>query len=246
MPDKLYYDDQYLDATITASSELSGYGKKYAFDTSPSTKWRTTGITTESMLFDFGTAVLPLAFGWIGSNIVSGDTTYTIGQGTTSAATDNVESMTKSAKGRHEINASWTARRYWKIIITKASGTYVEFGKMALLFAEFEYTKCHSWDYGTGHKSVFSRNSNIKYGQISKEFLQRSKIFNFNFVFIEEAQAILFDEVIRDEPFIFYYYEDKSEVYYGETDFGDLIHNFKNPTDLKEYFSISLSFTEAK
>lgn len=240
MPDKIYYSDLLQDATLTVLSETTTYEKEYAVDDSPGNVWRTTGITSETFLMDLGSAILPASFIWIASNIVSGDTTFTLSAGTTTATSDKTVNMTKLEKGVYEILSTdgWIAYRYWKITVTKASGTYVEFGKIALL-GEKETDICYEWDYTSGRMEVFTVNPG-SYGQESRELKFNKKTINVSFPALTVAQKELLDETIRLEPYIYYYDSDKSEIWYGKAEFSTPVH-FR-----ALYWKMNLAFTEIK
>lgn len=245
VPDKIYYANKIDNlssavSSVIASSEATGYEIDYIRDNSPATKWRSTGITEETILITFISAVTIKAVAWAGSNIVSTDTTFKIEAGTTSACSDISLDLTKTGKGVVILNSliGWTYQ-YFKITIIKTTGTYIELGLLGLMGDFYEFEKNYNWNFSTGHLTEFTTNKS-KYGLIKRKKRYSVKIFNFTFEFLARTQAILFDEIIRDENYIWYYSEDYSDIYFGIVDLG-VLESMQN----KNYYSISMSFTEA-
>jgi hypothetical protein len=243
MADTIYYNDKAdytSDVVLTASSEATSYNVGYVQDVYQKTLWRTTGINTESILFDFGSATKIKAVGWMNSNVVSGDTSFVIKAGTTIACTDKSLNLTKKSNGVGKLDGDtgWNYR-YFKIIVTKASESYIEFGKISLLADFYEFEKCQKWDYTTGHQSFFYTNVG-EFGQIIRKYKYSNKIFDFIFEWVQHTQAEKFDEEIRKNPYIWIYSTDYANVYYGVQEMGVL----KKVRD--NYYSINLNFKEAK
>ena len=244
--DKIYYNDLIAKnnddnlTSIATTTEATGYDIEYVQDYSPSTKYRSTGITSQSILVIFSTPQTIKAVAWAGANVENGDTTFKIEAGSNSATTDENLNLTKASKGVAELDGStgWNYK-FFKITVTKASSSYVEFGKISLLADFYEFSRCYNWNYSTGYFTEFSNNVGA-YGQIFKKKKYSKKIFNFQFEWIEQSQAEKFDEDIRDYAYIWLYSEDYSEVFFGVADFGTLM------AVRNGYYSITLDFQEAK
>jgi len=89
MDNKLAYGKTVADSTITASSTKQSYETRYLYDLSQKNIWSTQdSVISGTILIDHGAAKnIKLVF-IDGTNIVSGDTTFTIQAGTTAAATN--------------------------------------------------------------------------------------------------------------------------------------------------------------
>jgi hypothetical protein len=212
MAGKIAYNPILPDSTVTMSSEAVTYGKERLFDNSPQNKARTTGISSESILVNYGSAVNIKAVYFENSNIVSGDTTCTIQAGATSAATDyGPTAMTKAAKSFLEIDQTY---QYWKHIATKASGTYIEWGKFELFQEYDEFTKNYQYERSTGKRNVFRERTGPT-GVIVNEFLYSAKVFTWTFLDVAQAQVDLFYDTYGTLNSCLIYDDYENTHYYG-------------------------------
>jgi hypothetical protein len=236
MSDKIYYNDLTSTANLTPSSQTAGKGIEYIHSKTTLTKWRTTGIAGESVLFEFATATNIKAVIYNGTNIDSGDTIFSIQAGTTAAVSDESQNLTKADKGIGVLD--WTYK-FFKINITKASGTYIEFGKIGMMGSEYEFVRNYKWGYGVGFDVVWDQAEGF-FGQDDRELRFTGKRFNLQFGQMKTIQKELFDETIRNEPYIYYFDNDNSVIWYGKGDWSEPRHN------RGDNWSIALNFKELK
>lgn len=199
--------------TITMSSEADTYEKKYLYDISTKHKARTTGIATESILIDLGAATQVQVCFIDGSNIVSGDTTFTLSAGTTTACSDyGPTALTKDTKSYLELDQTW---RYWKIIATKASGSYIEFGRVELCTDLYTCVKNYQARRTTGSLSEFEDVLGRE-GQETSTFKYRAAIRNWRFLNISEAQRTTFEQTLGELEKCILYDDQDDVAYYGK------------------------------
>jgi hypothetical protein len=237
MTAEISYNGTVADATLTASSKADSYEKEFVYDDSQANKWRTTSITTESLLIDHGAAKTIKTVFIDGSNIESGDTTFTIQAGTTVAATDwGPTALTKDTKSYLELNQTY---RYFLMKVTKASGSYTEFGKFELYQDRDAFTKNNQIDREMGSEKVFEIRRG-RAGQIYRKFLYRANIRRWTFLNILQAQADLFDQTYGELEDCVLWDDQLQEAFYGIIDISTLT------TNRCENYNCTLSFREKR
>jgi len=119
---------------ITASTEATNYGKANLVDSVHSTCWRSTGVSSESLLIDFGEAqaVDTIALG--NHNFLGELTKLELQYGTTDSCADGyvnlLDDITETDFIKFFFSVSY---RYWKLVIEGADDiTYYEIGELWL------------------------------------------------------------------------------------------------------------------
>jgi len=140
---------------ITASSEATNYGKENLIDSVHSTHWRSTGVSSESLLIDLGSAQSVDAIVLGNHNLYDELTTLELQYGTTDACADGTIDLLSALTETDFIKFFDSVnKRYWKLVIEGATdityyaiaelwlGAYVELDKNPL--AEIDpYDKEH-------------------------------------------------------------------------------------------------------
>jgi hypothetical protein len=228
------------DATLDKNSEAESYFVSLIKDHSPGNKHRTTGISGEYVIFDLGSATAIKAIYIDGSNVVSGDTTYTFKAGTTSACTDESMNLTKATKSHHEI--TWSAYRYYRIDVTKASGTYWEIGKACMPKRSYEPALDWEEGYQDGLKTGIMEVDGFS-GQQANTFLYTAATRRLPFRGISDAQKdAFFNDLMAEIPInqgVVLYDHVRSTAFYGKLIFQNAIHNYNNNWDCEGYFTES-------
>lgn len=237
----IQYNDLIKNAAITYTTQDPVYPWLNTADNSPKNKGRSTGATSQRVIFDFGAVQLLEGFSWFGSNLATGDTA-TFEAGTTTATTDESFDLTEAAKGH--ITFGWSAYRYFAIEATMNVLAYLEAGKFGLW--EYSYPLPTSWKwgrnaggYGDGDIDVFTENSGDT-GQLSRE-LQYSKQFytGLQFKAITDAQFLIM-KTINKSPFITLYDHVKLEAFFGAFRITDQIKIKTNKNDVIADFEEAL------
>jgi hypothetical protein len=236
---KLAYGKTVVDSTITVSTEKPSYEKKYLHDLSQKNFWSTldTYITSQTILINHGTAKnIKLVF-FDNTNIVSGDTLFTIQAGTTAAATDyGPTPLPKDTKSWLEIDQTY---QYFLVTITKASGTNIEVGRFELFQNIYTFPKNYQIDRSSGPIEVFSDKIGRR-GQVSRKFLYQTERRVWQFLNITKTQVDTMKKTIGKETEVCLYDGEELEYYYG-------IMNLTLPTvDRCEKRDMQLSFTESQ
>lgn len=224
-----------LAASVTASSEASTCPVELIFDGDQSTIWHSTGIASEYILVDHGSAKTVKAI-YIKSNVVAGDTTFNFKAGTTSACTDYSIALDKANKSYKEINQTY---RYNKIEITKASGSYVEVGELVLCQDLYECTRNYQVNFETGSIAVHDVTTGMN-GSLQAAFRYRAAARQYEFLNIDSTQLAMFDETLRELEEHVIYDDMKSESFYGRLTFGNPVNTFTT------HYNIDVQFLEKK
>ena len=129
------YDNLITASTmITASSEATNYEKEFLVDSAHSTCWRSTGVSSESLLINFGEAqaIDTIALG--NHNLHNELTKFELQYGTTNSCTDGYVNLlddlteTDFIKFFHSIS-----KQYWKLVKEGATNiTYYAIGELWL------------------------------------------------------------------------------------------------------------------
>jgi len=237
---KVGYIDLMQAATLSVKSEVTTYEKGKVLNLSPDSKWKTTGITDEWILIDHGSATEIDGVFLAGTNIVSGDTSFTFKGGTTTACSNESQNLDKAAKSYSEL-PSWVSKnyRYNEVRFTKASGTYGEIGKIFIFQNLYEFVKNWVVGYDETPEVRVSETFNI-YGQALAEYLYKAEERRLPFVGIGDTQKKLFMETLTAQnPInqgIVFYDNVRSEAFYGSMRFANLIHQFNGNWNVDAFF----------
>lgn len=238
MDNKLAYGKTVAGSTITASSTKQSYETRYLYDLSQKNIWSTQdSVISGTILIDHGTAKnIKLVF-IDNTNIVSGDTTFTIQAGTTAAATDyGPTALPKDTKSWLELDQTY---RYFLITITKASGTNIEIGRLELFQNLYTFPKNYQIDRSSGQVENFSDKIGRR-GQISRKFLYQTEQRIWSFLNVTKTQVDLMKKTIGIETEVSLYDGEETEYYYG-------IMNLTLPTvDRCEKRDFQMNFTESQ
>lgn len=133
-----YSDYVTEDVTITANSAASGYAASNVLDNRISRKYRSTGDSTEWVMFDAGAGntLDPKMIAIIGHNITDGATIKWQANATDSWGTPSLDQAITHASGiMWNYQASAQSYRYHRFYVEDASNpdTYIEIGKIMLL-----------------------------------------------------------------------------------------------------------------
>lgn len=137
----LYNYDTWDGATITSSSEAStDLADDNTVDDLPGRVWRTTGASSESIVFDFGSAVNFDIFGIFNHNFTSGATVKLQANGTDSWGSPSYNQTLTIATDADSVvlprlvyfPSNPTARRYWRVSVQDSSNPdgYIEIGRL--------------------------------------------------------------------------------------------------------------------
>ena len=234
----MYYGDLVGSATLTASTEVAGYEKEFLQDYTPSSKWLSSADPS-SMSFDFTTVGQLQSAVWVGgSNMVTGDTTYTYGTGTTAAATDTVINLDKQENTFKELIHN---KRYGKLSITKAAGNG-QVGKVYVAEHKFELPKDFDRNYTGGTYTEYVTNPG-RYGQINGEVQYSKYINSFSITGMGNTQKLILDETIRKEKNIIFWDGELQKAFFGILVLGE--PEFVKSDTAGAIWNISGSFEEA-
>ena len=229
------------DATITHSDEDSDYPKKRLYNGFPSVTCRSTGIAEITIVFDFGAATAIEGVGVLNHNIVSGDTTYKWESSTdnfsSTSETDDLTLLTRTVK---DVNTSGTIeeitrrdahclnswnRRYYRLRIEKASGSYIEKGEVYILTTNYLFDKNYPWGYTSGREHIFSE---IKspFGQVHRKKKYSAEVGRLTWKQIDDTQKEKFDEEIGEHEKVIFINGISGHLYYGYFVFDQPVHHF--------------------
>ena len=131
----LVYDNLITDSSmITASSEATNYGKANLIDKAYQTCWRSTGVTSESLLIDLGSAKSIKAFILGNHNLFAEVTTLNLKYGTTDACADGTVDISDDLTENDFIHfLDSLSYRYWKLEIAGSTNiTFYSIGELWL------------------------------------------------------------------------------------------------------------------
>lgn len=236
---KIFYGDIAPTASISVTTEESTFEKEKLIDNSPSNKYRSTAITLQKLIFDFTSAVTITGTAYFGTNIVSGDTTFNFRAGAGTPPSTETDALEKAAKGY--LDGFSYNYRYFSQEIVKASGTYIEEGKIMLCTGVFDLTTARqeNWGFINSKVAIFDKKAG-QYGQIFKTFRYIAQQYEFEFESMGDTQKELFDETIRVEPYVALYDDVKDEIFFGTMEFGKALGMGNN------LWNMTANFLEAK
>lgn len=229
----IYYDDKAIGNVYSMSTEEVGFPKENAVDNILSSEARSTVITQTDIVFDLGSAV-ELDAVKVKSNIESGDTTFELRYGTTSACSTGSVSLTKESDTLKDLSIG-TAYQYYMIRAVKASGSYISFFQVCLYKTKYQFDKNPVWGYVEGWKTKFTGISG-DYFQKIRDYVARVKIFSMNFKQITDTQKEILQNTIGLENFVTFYNGIDNNFYFGFVTIGDAIHIFTDNWELPVSF----------
>lgn len=239
MAGKVGINDLAKDAILTANSFAATHNVELIKNNSPANKYRTTGITGEYIIFDHGSAKALAGIYADGSNIVSGDTTYTFKSGTTTACTDGYSTaLTKATKSYHEL--AWTTPyRYNRIDITGISGSYREIGKVSIFQDLYAFALDWEENYGDGINVFISESVGFA-GQQNNNFRNTAQTRNLNFRGIGDSQReLLIETLMAKNPIeqgVIFYDHVRAEAFLGKIISTNSTHVFLNNWNVDSFF----------
>jgi hypothetical protein len=212
---KTLYNNEVLNATITASSENPSYDFTTAFnDTRLSRVGRTTAISSQWIKFVFASAITIDYVAILAHNLTAGATVVLQGNSSDSWTSPT---FTQSLTITDSIVQHFTSKtyRYWRITITDSSNAdgYIEIGNVFL-------TTGLSWP-AANLDSIRSLNTNSTASKSVSMQLYGDKKTNFSgfeisFDSVTNAQKILLEAMFRDvdiiKPFILLFWENNLDV----------------------------------
>jgi hypothetical protein len=234
----IYYNDLFADATITATTENTGYEKEYLADHTKSSLWQATA-NPATISIDLGAAALQSAL-WVGgSNMATGDTLFRYWVGDVAPAAVTSFELDMQANSFKEIMQTY---RHARILFQRAAGN-PEAGKVYLAGSRFELPHDFSRNYIAGYESIFIENRG-RYGQINRELLYTKYSCSFEIKGMKNAQKVIMDETIRLEPYILFKDGELGKVFYGVLSLGQPEFVTSDSTGMM-IWNISGTFEEA-
>lgn len=240
MAGKVGISDWVKAAILSVNSTEPTHNVELIKNNSPANKYRTTGITGEYIIFDHSIAKRLDGIYIDGSNIDSGDTTYTFKSGTTSACTDGYSvNLTKATKSYHELT-SWTnPYRYNRIDVTRASGSYWEVGKVFIFQSLRSFTLDWEENYGDGINTFISESVGFA-GQQNNTFRNTAQTRNLPFRGIGDSQReLLIETLMAENPIeqgIIFYDHVRAEAFYGKIISTGSTHVFLDNWNVDSFF----------
>jgi hypothetical protein len=213
MAGKLGYDSaiKKQGVIVTMSTEAVTHEACNLYSNSLSSKARTTSISAQTISIDLLTAQNIKLIYFQGCNITSGDTLYTIQAGTTPAATNyGPVALPKQSKAWVDIDQTY---RYWIITATKASGSYIEWGKFDLLLNNYTFVVNYKCDRSVGKEENYSFELGPTGGMVNIPLYQLESI-DWEFVNVAAAQKNTFKEAANYDEVIVYD-DSKNEAFCG-------------------------------
>lgn len=229
----IFYNNLVKNATITVSTAALNHEKEKLTDEIVKSSWKSTVITETTISMDFGAATSIAGMSFHFHNVESGDTTYVFeadAAGDFSPA-DESETITLVTRTIKENNANgvltdvirrdayhidnWNYR-YYRLRITKTSGTHIQGGQLCIWKDRYLFEKNFSVGYIGGSLNLFA-NTPGPAGQNFRK-LQNSKFFlPMRFNSISDSQRIKLEEAGQSN-YITYFHGMNSKIYWGGFD----------------------------
>lgn len=226
MSDIIFNQEQLIlsTTTTTATTEAAEHEIEKVFNHSPGSTWRSTVITVTRIEIDLGSPKNIKGVAYFGTNIEAGDTQFDLEGGVAAVTNDFSVALTKDTKGYKEVNETY---RYWALEITKAAGTYIEIGKFMLCLGALTATRNMNRGWKEKKRTVFTEVTSKKYGWGARTANSTKQIFkNMFFEFVDNADKVIYDEIISADPESAYYNDLHDKVYFGWFRFPDIGNKF--------------------
>jgi hypothetical protein len=227
---RILFNNRVRDAIVTVDTEATNRGKEKLTNNILQSPWRSTVITETNINFDFGAATSIAGMSLHFHNVVSGDTTYkweadAAGDFSPADESETVTLVTRTVKEKNSnrVLTDVTRRdlyhldaweyRYYRLRITKVSGSYIEGGEVCIWKDSYQFAKNFVIGYTGGNLSTFA-NSVAPAGQVSNA-LQNSRFYlPMDFRNITDAQKDKLMEAGQSD-YIAYIHGMNSKIYWG-------------------------------
>jgi len=206
------YDDKVIGATLTGSSETTGFPVENIQHPFKTKQWKTTGLTTESVIFNLGSAISIDTIAIINHNFNQFTTTaptITIDSNSSNSFPNHADTLTINTTTNlvdYSLTNSGGSFQYWKLSMTGGAGldTTYDIGRI-MLGAKYQPAK--SYDIGIERTLIdFTEHERSIGGQLHsdiKELFNRLTM-SFSYISLTDRDAIvtMFDLVRTNKDII--------------------------------------------
>lgn len=248
---RMFYGNIIRDATITHDDEDTAYPYERIYNGLPSVTSRSTGIAEITITFDFGAATAIEGVAVLNHNIVAGDTTYKWESSTdnfsSTSETDDLTLLTRTVKTintngvienatRRDAHCqnSWN-RRYYRLRIQKASGSYIEIGEVYIFTGNYLFDKNYEWGYSSGREHIHTQIKTL-FGGVYRKRKYSAEVGELTFQTIDDTQKEKFDEEIGEHEKIVFINGISGHIYYGYFVFTTPEHAFNDNWQTRALF----------
>lgn len=220
---KIFFNNLCADATLSVTTEASGFEKEYLCNHNQGVVWRSTGITENIIQISFADAIAIKGVVVLTHNLESGDSFYF------EASADNFATVAQSETIDHSkgfIEVEWNYKDY-RLRMQKSSGDYIQVGEIYLPGSVYDFSRNYSWGYSY-FKEINRSAKQTTSGQIYRKIRYIRQGFNMDFEGLSDAQKEIFGEISESNYICFLPQGISGEIYYGIIDFSTFVHLYEN------------------